>query len=60
MFETFQPVTPEAALKAHAASPAQMTPATVPAVATNVFRAAPPMKYMVTRVVTAHSETVTA
>lgn len=54
---TFQPVTPVAALKAVAASPAITTPATVPAVATAVLRVGPPMRYMVTRVVTAHTAT---
>ena len=56
---TFQPVMPLAALNAVAASPAMHTPATVPPVATTVFMVGPPIRYMVTMVVTVHTNTDT-
>ena len=59
MSDTFQPVMPVAMLNRLAASPAMTTPATVPPVATRVFLVGPPMRYMVTRVVTTQMNTAT-
>ena len=59
MSDTFQPLMPLAQLKQVAATPAMTTPATVPPVATRVLRVGPPMRYMVTTVVTTHSPTDT-
>ena len=59
MSDTFQPVTPVSLENRVAVIPAMTTPAMVPAVAQTVFFVAPPMKYMVARVVTAHINTDT-
>ena len=59
MSDTFQSVMPVAMLKMVAEMPAMTTPATVPPVATRVFRVGPPMRYMVTRVVITQMNTLT-
>ena len=59
MSDTFQPVMPVARLNRVAASPAITTPATVPPEATTVFRVGPPMRYIVTSVVTIQMSTAT-
>ena len=55
--DTLYPVIPERILKSCAEIPAQRTPSMVPRIDTTVFLVGPPIRYMVTTVVMAHTKT---
>ena len=55
--DTLYPVIPERRLKSWAEIPAQRTPTIVPRMETRVFFVGPPIRYMVTTVVMAHTKT---
>ena len=57
MSDTFHPVIPESCEKTVAVKPAIITPDNVPTVAHSVFSPAPPIRYIVTSVVTAQIKT---